>query len=133
MNLSLAVIFWAMVAISAVTGGLIFIPGLKKYRPFRVLAALILALSILGGVMILLVLKYEMSGTLRYFLILAGISPAAMVVSVILHNAISGLLTALLKREMEEAVFFLLGLFGCPATFLIGVMGSIILIIKGAV
>ena len=88
------------------------------------------AISLLGAALIFLTLKQDVAGILKIFLILAGAAPATMIISVILHNAISGLLTHFLKREVEEAVFFLIAVFGCPAAFLVGVVGSIVMMIR---
>ena len=130
MRLSLVLVFLSLVGLSALVTIAIF---LKKHVSFTILAALMLAASLLGGALIFLTLKQDVGGLLKVFLILAGASPAVMVISVILHNAISGLLTALLHREVEEAVFFLTALFGCPAVFLVGIVGSITLFIRDVV
>lgn len=130
MEKSLIIVFWSLVTFSVATASLIFVPKFRKYRPFRVLIALVILLSLLGGVQVYLLLKQNVDGTLKIFLILAGASPVAMIISVILHNLISGFLTARSERDIEEAVFFLFSVFGCPTTFLVGVVGSIVLIIK---
>jgi len=102
----------------------------KRHVKFSFLALLIFTLSLLGEVLIYLTLKQGVTGTLKVFLIIQGISPAAMIASAILHNVISALLTSLLKREVEEPFLFLMALFGCPVAFLVGAVGSILLIIK---
>jgi len=130
MRLSLIWVFFSLLVLSVVVAILFFA---KKHVKSVFLAAILLALALLGGSLILLTLEQDIAGTLRIFLILAGVAPAAMIVSVILHNAVSGLLTSLLNREFEEAVFFLIALFGCPAVFLVGVVGSIVLLIRNIV
>jgi hypothetical protein len=127
MRLSLIWVFFSLLVLSVVVAILFFA---KKHVKFVFLAAIMFALALLGGALILLTLEQDVGGMLKIFLILAGIAPAAMIVSIILHNAISGLLTSLLNREFEEAVFFLIALFGCPAVFLVGVVGSLVLIIR---
>jgi hypothetical protein len=127
MRLSLIWVFFSLLVLSVVVVILFFA---RKHVKFVFLAAIMFALALLGGALILLTLEQDVGGSLRTFLILAGVAPAAMIVSAILHNAISGLLTSLLNREFEEAVFFLIALFGCPAVFLVGVVGSIVLIIR---
>jgi len=62
--------------------------------------------------------------SLKKFLLLMGISAGAFVVSVLLHNAIYGLF------GIEEPVFFCIAVFLCPAAFLVGAVGSIVLAIK---
>ena len=130
MRLSLVLVFLSFLGFSGVVTGLFLA---RKHVGFPFLAALLLALSLLGGTLIYMILEQGMSGALRTFLMLAGFAPGAMIVSVILHNLVSGLFTLLLKREFEEAVFFLIALFVCPAAFLVGAMGGMALIIKDMV
>ena len=125
--MSLIWVFFSLLVLSVVVVILFFA---RKHTKFVFLAAMLFALALLGGALILLTLEQDIGGSLRIFLILAGVAPAAMIVSVILHNAISGLLTSLLNRDFEEAVFFLIALFGCPALFLVGIVGSIVLLIR---
>jgi hypothetical protein len=127
MRLSLIWVFFSLLVLSVVVAILFFA---RKHVKFVFMAAIMFALALLGGALILLTLEQDVGGSLKVFLILAGVAPAAMVVSIILHNAISGLLTSLLNRDFEEAVFFLIALFGCPAVFLVGVIGSLVLIIR---
>ena len=130
MKWSLAVVFWSLIGLVAVAVGM-SLAGKRVDFPFKV--ALIVALSLLGSAVLFLTLRQEVGGALKVFLILAGTAPAAMIVSVVLHNVVSGLLTALLNRTVEEPVFFLIAVFGCPAAFLAGVIGSIVLIIRGII
>ena len=62
--------------------------------------------------------------SLKKSLLMMGISVGGFVVSFLLHNAISGLL------GIEEPVFFFIAIALCPAAFLIGAVGSIVLAIK---
>ena len=61
---------------------------------------------------------------LKKYLWLMGISAGAFVVSVLAHNLISGWF------GIEEAVFFIIAVFICPAAFLVGALGSIIALIR---
>lgn len=133
MQSPLTVVFWVLVGLSIIMACLIFIPAPRKYKPFRVLASLMIILSLLGGGLIFLTLKQNVGGALKVFLILAGASPAAMVVSVILHNTICALAKGLFGKEFEEAVFFIIGVFGCPAALLTGITGVIVLIIRNMI
>ncbi len=133
MPLSLAVVFWALIGLSFVITCILFVPALKKRNLFRVLMILMIILSLLGGALIFLTLKQNVGGTFKIFLILAGTAPAAMVLSSILHNVICALAEAFFGKEFEEAVFFITAVFVCPAIFLVGAIGSIVLIIKGGV
>lgn len=130
MRLSLSIVFWCFVGFSAVVVALFFA---KRDSSFRFKSILVFILALLGGALVFLTLSQGVGGMLRVFLIMAGTAPAAMIISVILHNAVSGLLTALLKRKIEEAVFFLIAIFGCPAALFVGVIVSITLIIRSMV
>lgn len=130
MKLSLIMVFCLLVLSFSVTVITIFTKKHVKFLPLRVLASVLL---LLGGLLIFLTLGQGVSGVLKLFLLLAGAAPVAMVVSAILHNIVCALFSALLKREFEEPIFFLIAMFGCPAVFLIGAVGSITLIIRGLV
>jgi len=61
---------------------------------------------------------------LKRFLLTMGISAGVFVVSVLAHNAISGWF------GIEEPVFFFIAIILAPAAFLVGAVGSIVVIIK---
>ena len=61
---------------------------------------------------------------LKMFLLVTGISLGAFIISVFLHNAISGLF------ELEEPVFFFIALLSVVA-FAVGLIGSLVMFIKG--
>ena len=61
---------------------------------------------------------------LKTFLLIAGISLAAFIISVFLHNVISGLF------GIEEPVFFIIALLSVVA-FAVGLIGSLVIFIKG--
>ena len=62
---------------------------------------------------------------LRTFLLVTGISVGAFIVSVFLHNALSGLL------GVEEPVFFIISVFICPVAFAVGVIGVLVIFFRG--
>ena len=64
---------------------------------------------------------------MKTFLLLAGISLGAFIISVFLHNLISGLLGA------EEPVFFIIAIIISPLALAAGLIGSLVLFIKGLV
>jgi len=78
----------------------------------------------------LLIKKTKPPTKLKKYLILIGASITGFLVFAILHNIISGLLGQLLKKEVEEPVFFLLATIACPVGLIIGIIGSIIQIIN---
>ena len=130
MELLLIVVFFLLTLNFSVAVVMIFTKKRVKFLPLGVLAT---ALLLLGGLLIFLTLGHGASGLFKLFLLLAGAAPIAMVVSAILHNAVSALLSRLLKREFEEAVFFLIAVFGCPTAFFTGIIGSIVMIVRGMV
>jgi hypothetical protein len=129
MRLSLLLVFLSLVVLSVLTA-IIFQLTKKHLWRFTYLAVSICALSLLGLVLVFLTIEQDVGGLLKIFLMMAGFAPIVTIISVISHNIISALLTSILKREFEDAVFFLFALFGCPMAFLIGVIGSITLIIR---
>jgi len=62
---------------------------------------------------------------LKAFLLVAGISLGAFIVSAFLHNALSALF------EIEEPVFFCIAVIVSPLALGVGVIGSLVLFIKG--
>ena len=70
--------------------------------------------------------------SLKKFLLLMGISAGAFIVSILLHNAIYGLVyvTMLNRPDLDEIAFFIIAVFLCPIAFLAGAVGSIVLGIK---
>lgn len=64
---------------------------------------------------------------LRTFLLITGISLGIFIVSVFLHNALSGLF------GIEEPVFFSIAVFVSPLALAVGIIGSLVLFITGLV
>ena len=62
---------------------------------------------------------------LKIFLLVAGISLGAFIISVFLHNAIYGLF------EIDEPVFFVIAVFITPLAFAVGIIGSLVIFSKG--
>ena len=62
---------------------------------------------------------------LKIFLMVAGISLCAFVISVFLHNALSAIL------NVEEPVFFVIATIISPLAFAVGLIGSLVIFIKG--
>jgi hypothetical protein len=62
---------------------------------------------------------------LKTFLLIAGISLGAFIISFVLHNALSALF------GIEEPVFFTIAVFVAPAAFAVGIIGSLVVFLKG--
>lgn len=103
---------------------------IKKQFGLPLLSILIIAFTLLGIILMLMTIELQLKGVLRIFLIVTGVSPVAMLLSVILHNAISGLGKKIRGKEIEEPFFLLTGIFVCPSVFIIGDLGSIIMIAR---
>jgi hypothetical protein len=103
---------------------------IKKQFGIPLLAILTIAFTLLGIILMLLTLELELKGIVRIFLIIAGISPIAMLISVILHNTISTLVTKHSDKQYEDAVFLILGVFVFPSVFVISDIASIILVAR---
>ena len=79
--------------------------------------------GVLGGALVILAIITRMSGLLRGFLITAGASALGWPISLYLHNL-------LFRFFPTEPVTFILFFFILPVTFLIGVLGAIVIGIK---
>jgi len=72
-------------------------------------------------------LSERRSKMLKMFLLVAGISLGAFIISAVLHNALSGLF------GVEEPVFFCIAVFVAPLGLVVGIVGSLVLFIRGLV
>jgi len=75
---------------------------------------------------------------LRIFLVVAGISAGTFIISIFLHNAIYGLCIQWFGADFwnrvgmpDEPVFFFISIFIAPLGFVIGVIGSLVIFLKG--
>ena len=64
---------------------------------------------------------------LKIFLLIAGISLGTFIISVFLHNVLSGL------WGIEEPVFFCIAVFIAPPALVVGLIGSLVLFVMGLV
>jgi len=129
-------IFWALVGVFVVIACVFFIPAFREL----VMGLLFLIISgvvflLLGVALIVLTVKEKVEGMRKKFLLLTGASAAGFFVSVFLHNAIYGLFIYWFGADFwdrigpggDEPFFFIMAIFVCPAGFLVGVVGSIVL------
>jgi hypothetical protein len=104
---------------------------IKSVEPVHIMSGLFLG----GGLVYLLSYlfydwaepKMEAKGLkmLKTFLLVAGISLGAFIVSAFLHNALSALF------KVEEPVFFVIAVIIAPLGLAVGIVGSLALFIKG--
>ena len=92
---------------------------------------------LLGILLIIFTLKEKVKGWLKFFLLLTGISSSCFVLFVVFHNFFYALnilwADISVLRSLTEwlhVVYFLIAVLVCPITFLIGLIGSIVLFIK---
>jgi len=129
-------IFWALVGVFIVIVCQFSIPAFRELlMGFRGLLFLIISGAVfflLGVALIVLTVKEKVGGMLRKFFLLTGASSAGFFVSILLHNAIYGLVfvTMLNRPDLDEPVFFIMATLVCPLGFLVGAVGSIVLAIK---
>lgn len=132
------VVFWGLVAAFIMVISLFSIPIARELLMGSIflIASGVVLLS-LGGALIYLTLKEQMSGMLKKFLVLTGASAAGIPISVVLHNAIYGLLINWFGTDfwerigmVDEPFFFVLAIIVCPIGFLAGTIGSIVQFVK---
>ena len=137
-NLAIKVTFWLLVAFFIVLVVVIFSP--MEYISISVLFMAIpgIIFLLLGIVLIVLAAKSGLKGLLKKFLLVTGAAPIGTVVSVILHNVFYGVFIYFFGADFwdrigvsDEPVFFILAIIVCPIAFLVGVVSSIVLFIKG--
>jgi len=67
----------------------------------------------------------------KTFLLVAGISLGAAIISIFLHNAIYALLMHFWGADFEEPVFFIIATIVCPLGFAVGIIGSLVIFFQG--
>jgi hypothetical protein len=91
-------------------------------------------LFFLGGLLIYCTIKLKIKGRLKWFLILTGGCPLIFLISVLLHNCVYGLCIYLFGENFwnggDEPFFFILAVIVCPIVFLIGIIGSMTIMLK---
>ncbi|MCX5633589.1 MAG: hypothetical protein NTW93_07960 [Phycisphaerae bacterium] len=126
-----SVIFWALVVFfAALVGGItkrwMFWGHRMPLLGFAVIGIIFCALA---ATLLVLTLKLKEPFMQKFFFILTGASAVCIPIFVILHNLVYGLFFH--GKDGDEAVFFILAVLVCPALFLLGVLGSIVLLISG--
>ena len=106
--------------------------------PFAATAVLAIVFGLLGIVLVVLAARLKGPRIQKTFFILTGASAAGIPIFAVLHNLVHALLIALFGEGFwerngsggDEPVFFILAVLVCPALFLIGTVGSIVLLVK---
>lgn len=128
----LVIIFFLLV-------GTIFKPDLSHQWTSFFLPVGGISFFIISLILFALVIKSKLKGKLRFFLLLTSMSALIAFVSVILHNLIYALITAILSEAyleeigfVDEPVFFIIALIIAPLCFIIGAIGSVVMMIKNS-
>jgi hypothetical protein len=106
-----------------------FVPTLFLFS-----GALFLLLSL---TLLILAIRAELDKTLKRYLILTGASAAGILVSIVLHNLAYGVFSHFFGEDFwqrtgleDEPFFFLMAIIVCPIAYLVGTVGSIVLITR---
>ena len=118
--------------------GQFFIPPVRElFRGSELFLGPFIVFSLLGLALTFLTVREKIEGTLKKFLILTGASSAGFFISVFLHNAFYalGIIASqiIVLRYLMEALnvaFFIIATLVCPLGFLVGVVGSIVMLVK---
>ena len=129
------VIFYVLVAMFAVLG--VALAHLTEL-PFLAIGLLAIAFGLLGLILAVLTARLREGRAQKTFFILTGVAAAGIPICAVLHNLVYALFIVLFGRGFwdrqppggDEPVFFILAVLVCPALFLIGAVGSIVLRIK---
>jgi hypothetical protein len=132
----LIALFWVQVAAFATLLSSMFAPFLQaSVRP--AFLPLVGVNSILGLALLTASIRAKPPKVLRRFLILTGASTAGFAVFGLLHNALYGLAEIagnwnVLKQAAGalELVFFVITIFVCPVCFIVGVLGSTVVLAR---
>ncbi|MBC8275356.1 MAG: hypothetical protein H8E40_10370 [Chloroflexi bacterium] len=92
---------------------------------------------LLGLALIILTARAKLNKIFKSFLLLTGSSAVGVFVSILLHGVIYGLFILLFGEGFwdrigipDEPFFFMMAIFVCPLAYLVGTVGSIVLIIR---
>lgn len=133
------IVFWLLMGAFLVIDSVFLIPAARELLmgiTFLIVTGTVFLA--LGVVLIVLAVKEKVAGALKKFLILTGASAVGIPVSVVLHNAIYGLFIIWFGAGFwdrvglgDEPFFFFMAIVVCPLAFLVGAIGTIVLVLKG--
>ena len=113
------------------------VPEIRELFKGEVYLLEMIVFGLLGGWLLGLSIRSKGNRRLRQFFILTGVSALGFLVSGVLHNLFyalgiitEGILGLSWLMEALGAIFFLTGVLLCPAGFLVGVVGGMIMLMK---
>ena len=91
----------------------------------------------LGLTLLILTVKEKLDKILKGFLLLTSSSAVGVFVSILLHGIVYGLFILIFGEDFwdrigipDEPAFFIMALIICPIAYLVGTVGSIVLILR---
>lgn len=133
--ISTLVIFWLIFAFFILNAlSMYAMPLFGPINQFMFIPLMVI-LPLLGIALIVLVSRAKFQKTAKTFFILTGSAAIGISVFAVLHNILFALLIKLFGEDFgarmgDEPVFFILATIVCPIAFLVGIIGSIVLIAK---
>jgi len=131
------IIFWTLSAVFLFLLAQFLIPPLNELFRGPIFLLPIGIFFLLGIALIVSTIKEKVRGKLKIFLLLCGISATSFFACIILHNAFYAFSTVTehikilyYLFEILHVIFFLLAIPVCPIVFIVGLIGSAILLIK---
>lgn len=134
----LLVVFWSLVVVFLFIVSQFFVPAIQDLlMGSEIFLIPMIVFFLLGLALIFLAIGEEIEKKLKGFFILTGLAAAGFFTSVFLHNLfyalniVTGQVVGLnyLTNALGVA-FFLIGIFVCPLGFLVGLIGSLVLLTK---
>lgn len=137
LNTSLIAIFWVTVALFILIANTILNPLFRPIFNTYYISTVGGILFLCGTAIIVITIKAKIKGLLKKFFLLTGAAVLGFFASIILHNLVYGIFIYFFGQNFwgrvgigDEPFFFMIGLIVCPVTFLVGMVGSIIMLIK---
>ncbi len=139
MGKKIATTFWFLIIVFLAILSFFIVSTFREMERILFMYMMILAgiFFILGLILLILTIKMKVKRPFKFFLLSTGISSTAFLPSIILHNFYYALYIATIQTpilnysaEILHVAFFLFAIPICPILFLIGAIGTIILLIK---
>ena len=131
-------VFWTLVVLFFLVTSEFFIPWVRDLLRDSMLFLLPIFVFFLAGVALLFfTLREKVGKKLKKFLLLTGGGATGFFLSILLHNFLYalGVMTSHLPLlsgffEILHAIFFMIAVFVCPIVFLVGMIGTIVLLLR---
>lgn len=132
MSTRIRVVFYLMMASFIFFLAEVFVPVFRELLSGFVTFLLPLAVFFLLSLLLLLfTIRENITGLLKTFLLLTGISGAGIFTSILLHNFLYGLFVDFFGKGIwqgvggDEPFFFIFGLIICPIGCVVGAVGTV--------